>query len=368
MKEMKEKFGTKNLIKIGLAIIAIIVIVVVASLMYHAYFYKKSFSEIEQIMVDAALEYYSDHQKNLPQKSNETVNIKTDTLISGEYMRPIGEYLKDDEILCKGSVNITNINGKYRYVPLLDCGKDYTYVFITDYIKKHNRIVTSGDGLYQNGNNYVFRGEKVNNYVSFAGNEWQIIKIEDDKIYLIFNGVLERTSWDDRYNKDRDSYDGINNYSVSRIKEYLDKLYKGNSLFSDDDKLLVVPYNVNVSKIGEDDKYKYGDEVSFTNLDNQNIGILSVYDYMNASLDTDCTYPISPNCSNYNYSVKYDYNFWLSSADKNTSYYVYITSYDQGAYLNKASSNGYVRPVIAISKDAIYVSGKGTSKSPYIFK
>ena len=368
MKEIKEKFGTKNLIRIGLAIVAIITVVVVISLLYHAYFYKKSFTEIEDIMVEATHNYYSDHKKNLPKNKNEIVNIKVDTLISGEYMKPIGEYLKDDEILCKGSVNVTNVNGKYRYVPLLDCGDDYSYELMTDYIKKHNKIVTSGNGLYQNGNNYIYRGEKVNNYVSFSGKKWRIIKIEDDKIYLILNDILEKNSWDDRYNKDRDSYEGINNYSVSRIRDYLDKLYKGNSMFGDKEKLLISTLNVNVTKVGEEDKYKYGDNANYVNLENQNIGLLSIYDYMNASLDEDCTYPTSPSCSNYNYSVKYDYNFWLSNVDKNTSYYVYITSLDQGAYLNRASGNGYVRPVIAISKDAIYVSGKGTSKSPYIFK
>ena len=368
MKEIKEKFGTKNLIRIGLAIAAIITVVVVVSLLYHTYFYKKSFSEIEDIMVEATHNYYSDHKKNLPKNKNEIVNIKVDTLISGEYMRPIGEYLKDDEILCKGSINVTNVNGKYRYVPLLDCGNDYSYELMTDHIKKRSKIVTSGSGLYQNENNYIYRGEKVRNYVSFAGKKWRIIKIEDDKIHLILNDILERTIWDNRYNKDYDSYSGINNYNVSRIREYLENLYKGKTLFNDNDKLLISTFSVNLTKIGEEDKYKYGDNVNYTKLENQNIGLPSIYDYINASLDENCTYPLSRNCSNYNYFVKYDYDFWLSNVDKNCSYYVYVTSSEQGAYLSRAATNAFVRPVIAISKDAIYVSGKGTSKNPYVFK
>lgn len=368
MKEMKEKFGTKNLIKIGLAVAALIVVVVVSSLIYHAYFYKKSFSEIENIMVESARLYYSDHQKKLQKNNNETINIKSDTLISGGYMRPIGEYLKNDEILCKGSVNVTKVNGKYRYVPLLDCGNDYSYEFIVDHVKKNEKIVTTGDGLYQNGNDFVYRGEKINNYVSFAGKTWRIIKIENGKLYLIFNEKLEKTNWDNRYNKERNSYYGINDYKISRIKDYLNNLYMGKSLFSNEDKLLISTHDVNISKLGEEDKYKYGDQAGTDILENQYVGLLSLYDYMDASLDADCTYPTSPSCSNYNYIINYDYNFWLSNIDKNTSYYVYMVSGDQGAYLSKASGNGYVRPVIAITKDAIYVSGKGTSKSPYVFK
>lgn len=368
MDEIIKKIGTKNMIKIGIAIIVVITIIVIGSLIYHTYFYKKSFSEIEDIMVHAAEEYYANHSKELPKELGKTVNVNTSTLIAGEYMKSIGDYLKDDEILCKGSVNVTNNNGKYRYIPLLDCGKDYSYNILADYIKKKEEVVEAGDGLYSINDTLVYRGEKSQNYVSFAGHSWRIVKIVDNKLILILDEKLDRTEWDNRYNKDKESNNGINTYQVSRIRDYLNDLYKGKTLFSDEDRLLMSNFNLEVGKLGENDNDKSGEASKAVTIENQYIGLLSLYDYMNASLDGNCNSSVSPSCANYNYLMTYEYNFWFSTGDKNTSYYVYQGIQDEGAYLTNASSNGYVRPIIAIAPDAIYISGNGSSKKPYKFK
>ena len=34
----------------------------------------------------------------------------------------------------------------------------------------------------------------------------------------------------------------------------------------------------------------------------------------------------------------------------------------------RANSNGYIRPVIYLAKDALYVSGTGTETDPYVIK
>lgn len=366
--EYIKKIGTKNLIIIGIVFISVITCAVIGSLIYYNFFYKKSFSEIEDIMINAAKSYYSKNKDELPENISESTQIEVSTLVSQEYMKSIADYTKDEDIACNASVNVTNINNTYRYTPLLDCGDDYKYETIINHIKENEPIVTEKEGLYQIDNDLIFRGEKLKNYVKFANHNWRIIKISDDKIYLILTDTLERTIWDDRYNSERNNNYGINDYSVSRIRDYVNKLYTGNSIFSDEDKLLLANFNLNIGKIGETDDGKSAELEQSNVIENQYIGLITVRDFMNASLDATCKTPENRSCTNYNFLSDYDYNFFTMTGDKDKSYNIYQASKTSGLYLTRASYKGYVRPVISITKDALYVSGNGTSKKPYIFK
>ena len=368
MKELIEKIGSKNLIKMGIGAIIVIICIVGFSLIYYNFFYQKSFEEIESIMIDASKQYYSEHQKKLPSTNGETINIKVSTLVSGEYMKSISEYVKNEDIACKASVNVTNINGNYRFNPLLDCGRYHKYEYIVEHIKKAEPITTEGEGLYQDAETLVYKGEKIKNNVKFANAKWRIIKIENDKLILIYNDKLKNTTWDDRYNNERNNIVGINDYKVSRIRDYLDILYKGKSIFTPDDKLLLSNYTLNIGKVGENEDDHKGELAKSVTIENQFIGLISISDYMNASLDANCKTASSASCSNYNYLTNYDYNYWTLTADKNTTHKVYKYFVDKGTEITNASSNAYVRPVIAIVNDAIYVSGTGSINKPYVFK
>ena len=89
---------------------------------------------------------------------------------------------------------------------------------------------------------------------------------------------------------------------------------------------------------------------------------------MNASLDGNCKVASNQTCANYNFLSNYERNYWTLTGDKNTTYKVFKVFSDEGLSLATASSNAYIRPVVAISDDAIYVSGNGSSKNPYCFK
>ncbi len=368
MKDLIPKLDSKNLIKLGMIAIIVIICIVGFSLIYYNFFYRKSFEEIENIMTYAAKEYYAEHRKELPKVEGESVEVKSNTLVSGDYMKSISEYVKDEDIACKASVRVTNTNNKYRFNPLLDCGRYYKYEFINDYIKNNEKIVTEGEGLYQIGENFVYRGEKLNNYVKFANTNWQIIRIENNKLILIYNEKINSTIWDDRYNESKKSNVGINTYNVSRIKDYLDNIYKSSSLFKIEDKLLMSNYTLLAGKVGENDDDHNGELVKTTPITNQYIGLINVSDYMNASIDTNCKTISNNSCSNYNYLANYEYNYWTITADKDTTNKVFKYYADEGISLATASSSGYIRPVIAITNDAKYVSGDGTRKKPYVFK
>lgn len=369
MKDIMSRIETKKLIKIGMIAIIVIVCIIGFSLIYYNFFYQRSYQEIEEIMVDAAKHYYADNEDKLPKITGEIKSISTETLTENDYMKSITEYLKNEDIACKASVNITKLNNKYRFNPLLDCGRYYKYEFITDKIKKTEKIVNEEDGLYQINEELVFKGEKIKNYVEFANTNWRIIKIKNNKLTLIYNGEkLDNITWDDRYNKERQSNTGINDYKVSRIKEYLNNLYKGNKLFKINDKLLISNSSLEIGKIGENDDDRNGTLSKSNILDNQYIGLITISDFMNASLDKNCTYATNLSCSNYNYLTDYDYKYWMITADKNTTHKVFRFDNYDNISLKNASSSGYIRPVITIVSDAIYVKGNGSAKNPYIFK
>lgn len=370
MDEIVKKIGTKNLIIIGIGFASVIACIIIGALIYHSFFYKKSFSEIEGIMTNAAYNYYAKHKEELPKNSGDKVTLGVSTLVQGEYMKTFNEYLKDDTISCKGSVNVTNSNGEYRYVPLLDCGKNYSYQLLTSRIRNKQKIVNSGNGLYNLNGSLVYRGERINNYVKFAGFNWRIVKIIDNKIMLIYDDEKPTNMvWDDRYNPDREGNDGINDYSVSRIKDSIDDLYNGNDMFDDDEKLLLSKFDLYAGKVGENDNDKDGNLAKGTVIENQYMGLLNISDFMNASLDTRCTNAANPSCSNYNYLASFDnYNWWSLTTDKDTTYNVYQIDDTSGAYTQTASYDGYLRPVIMITSDAIYTGGNGSSSKPYTFK
>ena len=371
MKEIIEKIGTKTIIIASSIFLGIIVLVIAGALIYNKFFYKRSYEEIETIMVDAAKEYYETHKDNLPKNDGETTTIKVNRLVKEEYMDSINSYLKDDKASCNANVNVIKVNKNYRYTALLDCKEKYKTELLLDNIKDKTKIVTSKDGLYELNNELVYRGENPNNNVIFGKYKWKIVKITDDKIYLIFNDYIEDDEpkvWDDRYNKNEDEDVGINDYTVSRALEYVTKLYNGKKLFNGEEKLLISNFNLYIGKRKENEKNKTGEIEKSKILENQYIGLLPAYDYMNASLDNNCTSTDSYSCTNYNYLKQYEKNWWLVTGDASNTYKVYKTSTYNNLYTANANEEAYIRPIITIIKDAIYVSGNGTNKDPYKFK
>ena len=101
-------------------------------------------------------------------------------------------------------------------------------------------------------------------------------------------------------------------------------------------------------------------------MEKQFIGLLPLNDYLNASLDKNCTTSISPSCQNYNYLAKYQYNWWTMTGTSLNTYNVY--KINKSPSLTAANSTAVPRLVLHLAKDAIYVSGDGTFNNPYILK
>ena len=96
----------------------------------------------------------------------------------------------------------------------------------------------------------------------------------------------------------------------------------------------------------------------------QKIGLLTLSDFLYASLDKDCTVATSKTCKNYNYLTQKK-DWWLITGDKDNDAKVFKVNRSGFAELNDASMSADVRPVIYLSGRALYKSGKGTLEKPY---
>ena len=367
MKDLIRDIGKKKLLLIIGGVVGIIVLIIVVLLLYNAFFAKNSYSSVESKLVKAAQKYYDDNAKLLPKNINDEVSINSTTLTTGEYLKSLDELVPDKNVSCTATVTVTNINGNYRYSPKLKCGEVYETKTLTQYIKENDGVVTSGQGLYEMNGNFVYRGDNPNNNVKFAGKNWKIVKIEDDQVVLIMAVKFNRSVWDDRYNTERNSDDGINDYRVSRMNDYLTNLYN-DDLFNDNNKLMISAHNLYIGKRSSEVSYNDGSLEKSEVLENKYIGLLPLFDFINASLDNNYSSAETKGCSNYNYLSDYGYNWWTLTGDADTTHKVFKITESGKVTTSRAVSASYARPVIYLAKDVIYVSGNGTSDSPYVAK
>jgi len=367
MKDLIKDLGKKRLLIILGALVGVFILITIILLLYNA-FKTNSYASVEEKILNAAKEYYNDNSKLLPKNINDEVSINSTTLVAGEYLKSLDELVPDKNVNCTATVTVTNINNSYRYATKLKCGEVYETKTIADYIRKNEQTVISGQGLYELNGDLVYRGENPNNNIKFADRDWKIVKIENDQAMLILNEKLIRATWDDRFNTERNSDDGINDYSVSRMNDYLTNLYNGDTFFSDSNKLVVAAHNLYIGKRTPDFGYNDGSLEKSEVLENKYIGLIPLFDYINASLDENCISADTRGCANYNYLANYDYNWWTMTGDGENTYKVYKITSDGKIYSSRAATALQARPVIYLAKDAIYVKGNGTVDNPYIVK
>lgn len=354
----------KKLLKLAGIIVGVVVLIVVVLLIYHAVANRKlTYDSLQNKVLTAAKKYYKDNKTLLPEKGKR-VSVNDITLSNGGYIKSMSEYSKDlDNAQCTAEVVVTNRNDNYRYTALLDCGEKYSTKTIASYIKSKG-TVSEGIGLYESNGELIYRGETPNNYLRISGNMFRIVKITDGRLLLIYNEKLKSVAWDNRYNIERKYSDGINDYEVSRIREVL----KTFELVKDKDKELLDTQTLYIGKRSLNDYYNDGSLEKAVTVDNELLGLLPLYDYLNASIDDNCSTAATRSCGNYNYLNKYNYNWWTITGDYDNTFKVYRIADTGNIELLKANSFGYVRPTVMLVPDAVYVSGDGSLDNPYIVK
>lgn len=345
-------------------VILILIIFLIASCSKKSY----TFESLEKTMLEVAKQYY-ETSKDLPKNDKETRTITLTQMINNGDINSISKLFNKD-ISCEGNVTITNNNGLYLYTPYLNCGKEYETKYLSDKIIEDS-LVEQGIGLYNVNNQYIMKGEVENNYVSFEGKLFRIIRINEDKTIRLFE--LEGTTqvvWDDRFNSDYNTNNGINEFEFnqidSRIKESITKYYNDENIWTKNLKKYITTQSLCIGKRSESDASKDGSTECSKKIDNQSIGVLSVYEYLQASLDNSCSTTIDSRCSNYNWLSKFDFSTWTLTGDVENSGYAYVIY--ESPMLNNCSAMSNINAVFNLSDKAIYVSGNGTINNPYTFR
>lgn len=362
----------KGLIKIVLIVLgAIIALILLTTIIKAIIGIKISNSQLENVMVRAAKEYVADNPKKITDDIYGETSISISTLVSGEYMKEITKY-KGKDTNCNGSVTVFKNADYYSYSPKLKCGSDYSYKTLSDSITDDDNIVTAGNGLYYNAveNYYVFRGEYVNNYLTFAGQTWRILRVDaDGNIRLLQENSENFIIWDDRYNSEVQTQNGINYFEGtenSRIKDTILDYYNNSENFAKSDKSIIIPKEYCVGSRDSLSIDRNGISECTVKSELMGAGLPYISELLEISLDVNCLNLSSAACENYNYLARGD-QFWTGTPSASNSYDVYY--FARGFFRNQyARMNNSMKLEITINGNINYTSGKGTETDPYVAK
>ncbi len=139
------------------------------------------------------------------------------------------------------------------------------------------KVVTSGDGLYQDNyeeNRYVYKGLNPSNYLLFNGNLWRIVSVEpSDNLKIVKNtdiGCLPTSK------------------SFLAYEKYMDTLTKYYDSLSEEAKQIIVNYEYKYGSINLTDNLNQVLTGEKSNLISNNIGLLNVSDLLLSISSQNC--------------------------------------------------------------------------------
>ena len=314
-----------------------------------------------EFKMESAAKKYLGKKDNLPKKEGEYVRVDLDTLVENSYIDSPKKALNDDT--CDGYVSVRKGN-KINYVSVLNCDS-----YKTDTISEHMKLdlTTEGEGLYLVNGEYIFKGLNVNNYVTLGEVEYRAIGITKDNGIKLLKVESENTQarWDWKYNIKEDRASGINLYKDSNMLERLNNLYTTSSKIRKI-KSHLIPITECVYAKNSKDRF-LDKSVCKEEIENQYISLLSIDDYMNASLDSNCVDLYSKSCRNYNYLGRMSIYTWTKDVVAENDYQVYYISSGLPSVQDANYYNNY-NIVLYLDGDEVVQSGNGSKQSPYVIK
>lgn len=224
------------------------------------------------------------------------------------------------------------------------------------------------------GNTYYFRGKVENNYVSFSGYTWRIIRINGDgSVRLILDNILDETTIYNTINENNitESY----NFNNSTIKTLLDSWYETNLKDNDikiSENAFCNDYQ-NPTIDGYNEIYQNYNNIKneiitfkCTNSITAKIGLINVMEAIYAG-----SYSNYANTNNYLYNAKIKSGWWTMSPSyyntNNNELYMYSLNAGVNNIIDSTviTSEKGLRPVINLSKN-VTVTGTGSISDPYI--
>ena len=231
-------------------------------------------------------------------------------------------------------------------------------------------LVTTGDGLYEDeyeSGRYIYKGTNPNNYITFSGETWRIISVENDgTIKIMRNESIGNRAWD--------SSDSNNWTRPATLNTYLNEEYL--PTLSDSDKVVSHDFSIGaVTSDNNDLANQINDEKGTTW--NGKVGLITVSDYLRANTNTEQCGNLSINDTNRTTCLTTDwmYNTIPSgrsiatiSPNAGLSDYIFaVGSLSSASSLAVSNvSNVYlgVVPVLYLTSD-ITLTGTGTSDDPF---
>ena len=357
----------KNLIRwIIIFTILVVIIIFVVKLVQDS---KIGTNASERQLIVAAQKYYNEHPNLLPRYDYDTHTVSSNALISSGFLKQTVDMYGAPKS-CESYITTTNVGGDYYYNPFVKCGiKDDTLLLHDKLVSiSKNESKDGTNGLFRLDGRYVFRGDRPNNFVTFAGKLWRVMEIDKDRnIKMFYDGEFAKSKvWDNRFNPTVNKAVGINDYQVSRIRDYLLAYVGDATMFSNQSKSKLAYMNLCIGERDLTDLSLDGSLECIKRQGNQLIGLPTVSEFLNTSNDPNCPENIRA-CSNYNFMARIK-SFWTLTPVKGTTEKVYRIYPDEGLIERDAISEHYAYPVISLKPDVAILSGDGTFTNPYVLK
>ena len=301
-------------------------------------------------------------------------------LVEGKNTLPIRVIAED------GSEKIYNINitRKAAVQNVSIFGKKFEVVDAEPTLTTSSNNTSDASGLYKSTATntgeatYYFRGNVENNYVSFAGQTWRIVRInEDGTIRIIMqDGINGNTGY--KFNSNYNNYTYMY-YTNSEAKTTLESWYQKN-IESKSNLVKNVAsgnYYCEQAKVKFDDNYASGNAImtiytSYTpdfkcttdgngkGIVNASIGLLTYDEIVHSGGNYK-----RANKNYYLYNSSIDYWTMSPAGFSNLAYMWFAVN---PGYIDKdfSSSNRAVRPVLNLTADTQISDGDGTKENPFV--
>ena len=201
-------------------------------------------------------------------------------------------------------------------------------------VRQDNPVITEGDGLYIHNGDFIFKGEDVNNYVTYADKTWRVMQVyRSGLVKLVLDESLGEIVYDN----------GESNYDKSYIHNYM----------KDENNLKLNTNGLELMDICLD-PVDDTNNLTCENKVSDYVMILGISDYGNSI----------NKATNKSYVNNLD-NIWLYN--KNSEGLAWNIT--KGMLTQDELSLEYsVKPVIVLKSTAHSETGDGTIDNPYIVK
>lgn len=246
-----------------------------------------------------------------------------------------------------GYVKVTYDNSKnqYEFKYSESCTQSIVTPLVETIINNEEiKVVGNTDGLYETTDDYIYRGNNPNNYLSLNGSntpEWRIISIDKK------NNMIKAIKIKDNQQQ----------WPQNGLSDYLNSDYESGSTYESFKQLINTNSKWNTGKIDKLDTAVTIKSIEKQSNDYYTIGLLSVGEYIDASLNKNCY--SSNNCSSYLTTGK---KYWLTNKTSDDKQW-YVDN-NEIKNISPTDQLYHIYPVLYLTVNASF-NGDGTISNPY---